>query len=79
MLKLSSFFPVKQEGVRGVGVGAKAMLRCLAQVSANWTWTRSERPVAVPAEGSKCPMKRSRLGGKAAARRGRCWRQPEDI
>lgn len=45
MLKLTSSFPVKQEGVGGVGVGAKAMLRCLAQVSANWT--HSERPVAV--------------------------------
>lgn len=41
MLMLTSFLSVKQEAVRVVGVEAKAMSRCLAQGSTNWTHSES--------------------------------------
>lgn len=47
-VEVDKFLPCKARRGEGVGVGAKAMLRCLAQVSANWT--HGERPVAIPVE-----------------------------
>lgn len=46
--EVDKFLPCKARRGEGVGVGAKAMLRCLAQVSANRT--HDELPVAIPVE-----------------------------